>query len=112
MRERKLFPLDGISLYPPSLLKTLLSRARTTMHYNRVVYTRFSPSLDISVDCDESTGWPLCRTCLPIAPSVRRLLEKGEKQLKDADINDDGVLAFGSVYVLKRIPRRMKTKIV
>jgi hypothetical protein len=47
----------------------------------------------------------------PLRAPTRRPLENGEKPPKGADINDDGVLAYGPVYVLKNTPRRLKGKL-
>jgi hypothetical protein len=42
---------------------------------------------------------------------IRRPLEQGEVTPKEADIDADGVLMVGPVYVLKQIPRRFKSKL-
>ena len=47
-----------------------------------------------------------------LRPPNRRPLEKGEEPPKGADINDDGVLSYGPVYVLKNIPRRLRSKLL
>jgi hypothetical protein len=46
-----------------------------------------------------------------VRPPTRRPLEKNEKPPIGADVNEDGVLAYGTVYVLKELPRRLKAKL-
>ncbi len=48
----------------------------------------------------------------PLRPPIRRPLEKDEKPPNGADVNEDGVLAYGPVYVLKKLPRRLKAKML
>jgi hypothetical protein len=55
---------------------------------------------------------PGCRYAVlahAVRSPIRRPLDADETPPKDADINDDGVLAYGPVYVLKDIPRRLKS---
>ena len=54
---------------------------------------------------------PGCRYAVlshALRPPTRRPLNPNETPPKGADINDDGVLVYGPVYVLKDIPRRLK----
>ena len=54
---------------------------------------------------------PGCRYAVlanPLRPPTRRPLGKGEKPPKGADVNGEGVLSYGPVYVLKNTPRRLK----
>ncbi|MBT3558529.1 MAG: hypothetical protein HN491_12265 [Rhodospirillales bacterium] len=43
-------------------------------------------------------------------PATRRPVELGEMPPRDADVDEEGVLTYGPVYVLKNIPRRLKPK--
>jgi hypothetical protein len=57
---------------------------------------------------------PGCRFAVlaySLRPPTRRPLLKGEKPPKGADVDNEGVLSYGPVYVLKNIPRRLKGKI-
>jgi hypothetical protein len=46
-----------------------------------------------------------------LRPPTRRPLEEGEAPPKGVDVNDEGVLSYGPVYVLKRIPRRLNDRL-
>lgn len=46
-----------------------------------------------------------------VPPPVRRPLNGGEEPPHDADINDDGVLTYGPVDVLKKLPRKLREKL-
>jgi hypothetical protein len=55
---------------------------------------------------------PGCRFAVPayaIRPPTRRPLATDEAAPKGADINDEGVLMYGPAFVLKNIPRRLKS---
>jgi hypothetical protein len=45
-----------------------------------------------------------------LRPPSRRPLEDGEQPPPDADINDEGVATYGLAYVLKDIPRRLRSR--
>ena len=46
-----------------------------------------------------------------LRPPTRRPLEKGETPPKGADVNGEGIMSYGPVYVLKSVPRRLREKL-
>jgi hypothetical protein len=58
---------------------------------------------------------PGCRyavLAIALRAPTRRPLYDGEEPPKGADVNDEGVLSYGPVYVLKNIPRKLREKLV
>jgi len=73
-------------------------------------YTKGPETISAPLIALKAPGCTFAVLACALRPPTRRTLENGEKPPKGAEVNDDGVLSFGPVYVLNRIPRRLKTK--
>lgn len=76
------------------------------------VYT-FGPKTDTAMPIAiKAPGCAFAVLANALRPPTRRPLEKDENPPNGADVNEDGVLAYGPVYVLKKLPRRLKAKML